>query len=80
RENERLQTAEKQKLPLNVDFRQIQQIRIEAREKLMKFKPTYLAQARRLSGVNPADVQALQLLMASNRLPLLTNLEAHSGV
>lgn len=80
RENERLQTAEKQKLPLNVDYRQIQQIRIEAREKLMKFKPTDLAQARRLSGVNPADVQALQLLMASNRLPLITNLEAHSKV
>jgi tRNA uridine 5-carboxymethylaminomethyl modification enzyme len=72
RENARLGQAEKIKLPLEADYAAIEQLSMEAREKLARFKPTDLAQAGRLAGVNPADVQVLQVLLRSGRLPLLS--------
>jgi tRNA uridine 5-carboxymethylaminomethyl modification enzyme len=71
RENTRVQAAEHVKLPLTTDYHAIPQLRIEAREKLTKFKPLDLAHARRLSGVNPSDVQVLQVLLTSGKLPQL---------
>ena len=70
RENQRVQNAEKVKLPLNVDYNAIHQLSLEAREKLSKFCPVDLAQAKRISGVNPSDVQIVQVLLTSGRLPL----------
>lgn len=70
RENQRVQNAEKVKLPLNVDYNAIHQLSLEAREKLSKFRPVDLAQAKRISGVNPSDVQIVQVLLTSGRLPL----------
>jgi tRNA uridine 5-carboxymethylaminomethyl modification enzyme len=70
RENQRVQNAEKVKLPLNVDYNAIHQLSLEAREKLTKFRPVDLAQAKRISGVNPSDVQIVQVLLTAGRLPI----------
>jgi tRNA uridine 5-carboxymethylaminomethyl modification enzyme len=46
-------------IPQNIDYKSIASIRIEAREKLAKFRPQTLGQASRIPGVNPADVAIL---------------------
>lgn len=50
---------ENKKLPLNFDYDQIQNLRIEARQKLNKFQPISIGQASRISGVSPADISVL---------------------
>jgi tRNA uridine 5-carboxymethylaminomethyl modification enzyme len=52
-------------MPLNPDFdyKKIQALSIEAREKLSKLKPATLGQASRISGVNPSDISILMIYM-----------------
>ncbi|MCC8129357.1 MAG: tRNA uridine-5-carboxymethylaminomethyl(34) synthesis enzyme MnmG [Clostridiales bacterium] len=53
------QRMEERTLPEDVDYNQIQSLRIEARQKLNQIRPLNLGQASRISGVSPADVAAL---------------------
>jgi tRNA uridine 5-carboxymethylaminomethyl modification enzyme len=50
---------ERKLIPVGVDYSKISNLRIEARQKLEKFKPTSVGQASRISGVSPADVSVL---------------------
>jgi tRNA uridine 5-carboxymethylaminomethyl modification enzyme len=50
-------------IPEGFDFRKIQALGNEAREKLTKIKPRTLGQASRISGINPSDVQILMVYM-----------------
>ena len=52
-------------LALNPDFdyKKIQALSLEAREKLSKIKPATLGQASRISGVNPSDISILMIYM-----------------
>jgi tRNA uridine 5-carboxymethylaminomethyl modification enzyme len=50
-------------IPENFDFKKIQALGNEAREKLTKIKPRTLGQASRISGINPSDVQILMVYM-----------------
>ncbi|WP_018341834.1 tRNA uridine-5-carboxymethylaminomethyl(34) synthesis enzyme MnmG [Cytophaga aurantiaca] len=45
------------------DYKKIQALSIEAREKLSKIKPATLGQASRISGVNPSDISILMIYM-----------------
>lgn len=51
----------------DIDFKNIQQISKEARDKLAKIKPVNLAQASRIGGVNPADISILMIILESSR-------------
>ena len=50
---------EKKLLPENINYDDIKGIRIEARQKLNKFRPHSIGQASRISGVSPADISVL---------------------
>ena len=50
---------EKQRLPVDTDYNQIEGLRLEAREKLNKIKPLSIGQAAGISGVSPADISVL---------------------
>ncbi len=58
--------AENQKLDPNLDYMNIDGLRIEARQKLNKIKPLTLGQASRISGVNPADISVLLIYLKKN--------------
>ncbi|MBC7451731.1 MAG: tRNA uridine-5-carboxymethylaminomethyl(34) synthesis enzyme MnmG [Cytophagales bacterium] len=45
------------------DYKKIQALSLEAREKLTKLKPATLGQASRISGVNPSDISILMIYM-----------------
>ena len=60
---ERMHSLEKKKLPEDIDYLQVDNLRIEARQKLNEVKPSTLGQAARISGINPADVQVLAMLL-----------------
>ena len=59
---------DKVKLPAKIDYNSLVSLSKEAREKLTKIKPINLGQASRISGVNPADIAALMILLQQNRL------------
>lgn len=62
---EKMRRLEEKKLPADVDYRTIKGLRLEAQEKLNKFRPLNVGQAGRISGVNPADVSVLLIWLAS---------------
>ena len=56
---EQYKKMEKKLIPEDLDYEDIKSLRIEARQKLMKFKPVSVGQASRISGVSPADISVL---------------------
>lgn len=50
---------EKRRIPENIDYNKIDSLRLEARQKLINFKPVSVGQASRISGVSPADISVL---------------------
>ncbi len=52
---------ESKKIPANIDYSKVKNLRIEARQKLEKVRPESIGQASRISGVSPADVTMLML-------------------
>ncbi len=61
-----LQKMEDKKLSPLLEYKNIDGLRIEARQKLDKIKPLTLAQASRISGVNPSDITALIIYLHKN--------------
>lgn len=58
-----MRRIECKKIPDNIDYTKLKGLRLEAVEKLSKIRPENLGQASRISGVNPADVAALNILL-----------------
>ena len=56
---------EKKLLPEDIDYSKIEGIRLEARQKLNKYKPYSIGQASRISGVSPADISVLLIYLES---------------
>ncbi len=59
------------RLPDHIDYAAIQNITIEARQKLQRIRPENLGQASRISGVSPSDVSVLMVMVKSGRYPSL---------
>ena len=51
------------KIKGHFDYKNMQQISIEARQKLERINPETLAQASRIPGVSPSDINAMLVLM-----------------
>ena len=59
----KLAHVEKIMIPLNFDYRDVQGLRNEAQQKLIKHSPRTLGQAQRISGVSPADISVLMITL-----------------
>lgn len=64
---EEFQKAESRLLPADIDYSQLQGLRLEAREKLASIRPVSVGQASRISGVSPADVAVLLVYLEQRR-------------
>lgn len=61
---EQFKKLENKKIPDGIDFSQIHGLRLEARQKLAKFKPHSIGQASRISGVSPSDINVLLIYLS----------------
>ena len=64
---EKFKKLEKKKLSAEIDYNDIKGLRIEARQKLNKIKPSSVGQASRISGVSPADISVLLIYLEQNK-------------
>jgi len=67
REAEKMLDLEKIKIPEKIDYNNIHNMASEARQKLSSIKPTTIAQASRISGVNPADISILMIYLKKEK-------------
>lgn len=56
---EQFKKMEKRLIPSELDYDDVGSLRLEARQKLKKFKPINVGQASRISGVSPSDISVL---------------------
>lgn len=64
---EKFKKLERKLLPEDIDYNQIGGIRLEARQKLNKYKPNSVGQASRISGVSPADISVLLVYLEKEK-------------
>ncbi len=60
-----MRRIEAKRIPEDIDYSSLKGLRLEAVEKLSKIRPQNLGQASRISGVNPADITALNIILES---------------
>lgn len=61
RDAKHLQQMEKMKLPSDLDYENMDNLSLEARQKLTAIRPLTLGQASRISGINPSDIAILAM-------------------
>jgi tRNA uridine 5-carboxymethylaminomethyl modification enzyme len=61
READHLDRMENVRLPADLDYAHMDQLALEARQKLAQVRPLTLGQASRISGVNPSDIMVLSI-------------------
>jgi len=62
---EQFKKLESKKIPNDIDYQKIKSLRIEAVQKLEKFRPISIGQASRISGVSPADISVLLIYLSN---------------
>ena len=58
---QKIQKLENSKIPVRFDYKKVNSLSSEGKEKLIKIKPTSIGQASRISGVSPSDVSILMV-------------------
>ena len=69
---EKLHKMEGKKIPEDIDYDAISSLATEAREKLKEVRPLSIAQASRISGVNPADISILLVYIEQGKVARVT--------
>ncbi len=64
---EKFRKLEEKRLPENLDYLNLEGLRIEARQKLDAIRPVSVGQASRISGVSPADINVLLIHLEKMR-------------
>jgi tRNA uridine 5-carboxymethylaminomethyl modification enzyme len=64
---EKMSQLESWQIPADLDYQKLANITIEARQKLGKIRPDNLGQASRISGVSPADISVLMVLLKKHQ-------------
>ena len=62
---EQFKKLENKRIPENINYDEIQSLRLEAKQKLNQIRPSSIGQASRISGVSPADVSVLLVYLSS---------------
>lgn len=62
---EHFKKLEKKRIPVNLDYNDVHNLRKEARQKLNEIRPENIGQASRISGVSPADISVLLIYLNS---------------
>ncbi len=65
RQVEQFKKLENKKIPDDINYDEIQSLRIEAKQKLNQIRPASIGQASRISGVSPADVSVLLVYLGA---------------
>jgi tRNA uridine 5-carboxymethylaminomethyl modification enzyme len=60
---DRLRTSEERKIPSHLDYMNIRELRTETRQRLHAIRPETLGQASRISGITPADLALLSIML-----------------
>lgn len=63
KEAEKMVKLGKKQIPDNIDYKKVDNLATEARQKLEKIKPRTIEQATRISGVNPSDIAILMVYL-----------------
>ncbi len=63
KEVEKLEKLEEKQIPDDIDYNKVTNLASEARQKLDKIRPKTIAQASRISGVNPVDISVLTIYL-----------------
>lgn len=63
KEVEKLSRLEEKQIPEDIDYQKVTNLASEARQKLEKIRPKTIAQASRISGVNPVDISVLTIYL-----------------
>ena len=66
RQVEQFKKMEEKKIPENINYDEIQSLRIEAKQKLNLYRPINIGQASRISGVSPADISVLLIWLSAH--------------
>lgn len=70
---DKLKKMEDKKIPDNIDYDAISGLATEARQKLKNVRPLSIAQASRISGVNPADISILLVYIEQGKIARVAN-------
>jgi tRNA uridine 5-carboxymethylaminomethyl modification enzyme len=63
---EQFRKLENRRIPSNIDYDNVGNLRLEAKQKLNRIRPDSIGQASRISGVSPSDINVLLVYMMTN--------------